>query len=778
MPLLRDFPFLSGKPLSFLGLALGTSALGFWDPAFASTATSENKPFLPSGSFISPPTQSSSSQEPLTYLADHESYDKTGLLIWTGNVRVWQGDQAMRADEITYDRASGVMQARGHVAMVQADGSTTYADHVELAHGMKDGIGTAIYMRMQQNAKLASTGMRRTNGTVTDFSNAVYTACEICVKHPDSFPFWQFQAYGAAQDREHQNIEFNHAWLKILGVPVFYFPYFAVTDPTVKRHSGFLMLNINPHDRYLGTYFTLPYYWVIDDQQDITFRPLISSKTGPQLSAQYRRRFNFGKLRITAGIADDTRRNSPYYNAFNQLSNGGKEHGAQGYVFANGEFNLDRHWRTGFNFNYASAANYMRDYRLPGYGSDALSSNAYLEGFGIGSHVMLDLEGYQGLNRGIIKNSDLPFALPRFSYDFQGEPDALGGRLTVHSTDFYVYRKTGVNDQRGELALQWDRPFQNSWGQQWLFTARLDSMLYHATRLNQQPIYSSARSHTSGQVQPTVSLKMNWPFLRTFNKGRGSQLFEPIVQVIAAPNTGGAADRDLPNEDSFAYEFSDTTLFALNRYMGTDRLDGGLRGNVGIHQNWTWNGHSVDMLVGESFQEHITRNRPAYSGLDHHVSDPIGRITVTPTQYLDVTARGRYNPWRKKFDYGEALFSVGVPQLRFTGGYVYEPVTPYYYNYTNYRAYGVNTPYSTEISELSGSVSARWRDYHLSAYARRSISRKQFVATGGDIGYSNDCFGIDVIYIRQYTYIGGQRRNSTVLLNFSFKTLGNFGING
>lgn len=777
MPLLRNFPFRFGKYFSFLSLIItgSTITLLSWSmtaPTYASkTKKAHSGPLLTPGHV--------SAQDPLTYLADHESYDKTGLVVWTGNVRVWQGEQALRADEITYDRAAGIMRAKGHVTLLQPDGSTTYADHLELSHGMKDGIGTAIYMRMEQNTKLASAGMRRSNGLINDFSNTVYTACKTCADHPDQFPFWQFQAYGAAQDREHQNIEFNHAWLKILGLPVFYFPYFSVADPSVKRHSGFLTFNINPHDYYLGTYFTLPYFWAIDDQQDLTFVPLIATSTGPQLSTQYRRRFNFGKLRITGGIADSTRHNRPYYNAFGDLSNGGNEHGAQGYVFANGNFNINRHWRTGFNLNLASSANYMRDYRLSGYGSDALSSNAYLEGFGVGSHIMLDVQGYQGLNRGIINNSALPYALPRFSYDFTGQPDALGGRLSVHSTDFYVYREKGATDQRGELALQWDRPFQNSLGQKWLFTARIDSMLYHGSRLNQQPIYGASGSHTRGQALPTAALKMNWPFLRTFNKGRGSQLFEPIVQLIAAPNTGSSNTRSIPNEDSLTYEFSDTTLFALNRYMGTDRLDGGLRGNIGIHQNWSWNGRSIDMLVGESFQQHITHNRPAYSGLDHHLSDPVGRITFTPNQYVDVTARGRFNPWRKKFDYGEALFSVGIPQFRITGGYVYGPTTPYYYYYTNYRNNGINNdPYNDQTSEITGGVSTRWRQYHLSAYTRRSFSRKQFVATGGDIGYSNDCFGMDVIYIRQYTYIGGQRRNSTVLFNFSFKTIGNFGING
>lgn len=715
--------------------------------------------------------------EPLTYLTDHESVDKTGLVIWQGNVRVWQGTQALRADEVTLDRPSGLIRARGHVALVQDDGSTLYADHVEFTHGLKDGIGTAIYMRMEKNARMAAAGTRRTNGLINDFSHAVYTACPVCVDHPDEVPFWEIKAYQATQDKPNQTIEFDHAWMRILGVPVFYFPFFEITDPTVPRHSGFMTFNVNPHDRFLGTYFTLPYFWAINDQSDLMLTPLVASKTGPQLTAEFRERFNFGTLDVTGAVADDTRKSSRYHNAYGQLSNKSGE-GAQGYIFAKGAFAIDRNWQAGLNVNLTTSANYMRDYRIPGYGDDVLYTNAFIQGFGVGSYLHFDGQGFQGLNNGVVSNSELPYVLPRLTYDYTGEPDALGGRFSVHTTDFDVLRPKGASDQRGELQMQWDRPFHNRLGQQWLVTARVDSMVYHSTHLGQQPLYERQTGHVAGQVLPTLAVKMNWPFLRTFAQGKGSQVFEPIVQVIAAPNSGWGMTRNLPNEDSLSYEFSDTTMFALNRYLGTDRLDGGVRGNIGVHQNWSWNGHSIDMLVGESIQEHVTHDRPAYSGLDHHLSDPVGRLRVTPSQYFDATVRGRYNPWRGQFDYGESLLSAGVPQFRLMGGYIYAPVTPYYYYNTDMRAGQANPPYLMRTSEITGGFTARWRNYHLSAYTRRSFTRKEFVANGGDVGYANDCFGLDVIYMRQYTFIGGRARYSTVLFNFFFKTIGTFGING
>lgn len=721
----------------------------------------------------------SSESDPLTYLTDHESYTKSGIATWSGNVRIWQGEHALRADTVRYDRNTGVLSAEGHVALTEPDGSTSYADYLEFSHGLHDGIGSALYLSMENNAKLAGNGLRRTNGVINDLSKAVYTACKVCAKNPDAPPFWQFQAYNATQDTVHKRIEFDHAWLQMLGVPVFYFPFFSMTDPSVKRQSGFLMPGISPHDRFLGTYFTIPYFWAIDRHQDLTVRGLFSSKTGPEITGQYRNRLNYGTIDVTAGTAFDTHTKSQYVNVFGNSVGSSNEYGLQGYVFGRANFALTPSWQAGANINLATSANYMRDYRVPGYGQETLASNLYAEGYGIGAYTRLDAQAYQGLNQGVIQNSQLPWVLPRLTYAFQGQPDALGGRLSVKTTDFNLYRSVGVSDQRAQLAMQWDRPFQNSLGQQWLLTARVDSNLYHAENMNLQPTYSTGRqSGLSGQILPTLSLKTNWPFLRSFAEGKGVQILEPIAQVIVAPNTGNAVGHDHPNEDSLTYEFNDTTLFALNRYMGTDRLDGGLRANFGIHQNWSWNGHEVDVLAGESVQQHIDHNRLPYSGLDHHLSDPVARVRITPIHYFDMTARARYNPWTHQFDYGEGLLSAGVPILHVTGGYVYAPVTPYYYYATNYVTATPNAPYGQKTNEVTGGLSTRWNNYHASGFFRRSLSRKQFVANGGTVGYSNDCFGMDVMYVKQYTRIGGEQRNTTVLFNFTFKTIGTFGING
>lgn len=716
---------------------------------------------------------------PATFQADRVDYDDTNHIItWTGNVQVWQQDNIIRADQVTYDRDTGVITARGHVAMVRPNGSVYYAHNAELNDDLQNGAMTHVTAALTDNGKLAANGLRRSEGKINDMRKLVYTACEICEKNKEHPPFWQLKAYGGKQNTEEHDIEFKNAQLQIMGKPILYLPYFDMTDPSAPRKSGFLMPNITPHDRYLGSYFTIPYYFVLDGQSDLTLQGLFATRTDPQLTGIYRRKFNFGNIRIRGAVAYDSHAPFSYTNSFGQRVDS-NSHGLQGYFSANGRFSINENWRAGANINLASSADYMRDYRAPGYGNDSLNSIAYIEGFGQGSYARFDGQYYQAMNQGIIHSRDLPMVLPRYTYDYTGQPDAWGGRFSIHTTDFNVKRRNGPSDQRGELQLNWNKPFQSRMGQKFLLTLRLDSMIYRSQNLSKQPLYYDYRNGgagVSGQILPTIALRTNWPFVRTFFHGHGTQILEPIVQAIYAPNTGIGYNDRLPNEDSFNYEFTDSTLFALNRYQGTDRLDGGLRGNVGVHGNWSWDGHEVDMLVGESFQQHINHNQLPYSGLNHHASDIVMRTRVTPNQFFGLTGRMRLDPYTKRINFGDALFNAGVPHFHVRGGYVYEPITPYYYYATDFRHRTPNDLYTQRTNEISGGFTADWLNWHLSGYTRHSISRHQFVSIGGDVGYSNECFDIDFMYLKQYTHIGGETSGSSYLVTLSLKSLGSFGV--
>ena len=85
-------------------------------------------------------------------------------------------------------------------------------------------------------------------------------------------------------------IYFENAWLEFMGLPTFYMPYFSAPDPTVKRKTGWLMPIASTSSKY-GFCVTTPYYWAVAPDRDVTLTPLLTTRQGPLLQAEYRQRF-------------------------------------------------------------------------------------------------------------------------------------------------------------------------------------------------------------------------------------------------------------------------------------------------------------------------------------------------------------------------------------------------------------------------------------------------------------------------------------------------------
>ena len=701
-----------------------------------------------------------SKNAPVTFTADSVSYDKqNGIVTATGHVEAYQNDHIIRADRMTFDRNTNVVAATGHVVIAEPDGQVLFADYAELTQGMREGVLSGMRSLLALNGRLAANGARRTDGKLNELSRAVYSTCNVCALDPEKPPLWDLSAYQATQDLEHKRIEYQDAWLDILGQPVLYLPYFSNADPSVKRESGFLIPGFGLTDKHLGSFVNIPYYLVINSASDVILTPTLTTGTGPQLAEIYRLRLNDGILNVNGALAYD-------------------EGAPQGYIQAHGLFDYNDTWRYGFDINQSTSLDYERDFHIPGYGNNIQTSQIYTEGFGDGTYARLDVRAYQALNTSVSQVL-LPYVLPRYSYDFFGTPDALGGRLSFHTEDFNILRDTGTNDQRGAVTLAWNRPFVGSLGDVIGLTLRVDAAAYHATTIDQQPNFDIGNAVTNAHAQPLAAARMNWPFVR--NAGTlGTQLVEPIAQLIVAPNYGNSQRDRIPNEDSLDYEFTDSTLFSLNRFQGYDRFDSGPRANVGLHLNWTLNsGQQVDALVGQSYQEHRDANFYPQSGLGEHVSDIISRVTFVPSSWLDFTARGRFDKDNGDVHFADGIASVGVPLLRLSGGYIYSNVNPYDLYLTDpYTAAGPPASFFIPRSEATFGATSRYGQYSARIGAQDDLRTGQLVSLNADARYENECFIFDVNLIRRYTSIDNDNGDTTVLFTVTFKTVGAIGFTG
>lgn len=699
--------------------------------------------------------------QPVYWQADSAEYDRdNGIVTLAGHVEIWQGPRDLRADKVTYDRNTGVVAASGNVVLLEPNGQVVFGDYAELSSGMKDGIISNMRAQLAENGKLAANGARRIDARVNELSRAIYTTCDLCKDDPTRPPLWDLRAREAVQDLDNKRIEYRDAVLDIYGVPVMYFPYFTHPDPSQKRASGFLVPSMGSAT-HLGPYVQIPYYWVIDDATDATIAPLLATHNGPALDLQGRHAFNDGTVTVNASVADEN--GSP-----------------QGDIFANGKFVIDDEWRWGFDLQRASSAMYMNDFRVPD-NQEVLTSQLYLEGFGQGSYSRLDVRAYQGL-AGIVSTERVPYVLPRYEYSFFGEPDALGGRTSLDVGAFNVFRGEGTNTQRGSLSLDWERPVNGPLGDLWTVNLHLDSAAYAARQLDAAPTYGPTNVAEAEQAMPTVSVKLNWPFQRDAGSW-GTQVVEPIVQLLAAPNGSsygldGATSTTthlntlIPNEDSLDYEFTDATLFSLNRFPGIDRLEGGMRANVGLHAEWLFpNGQQLDGLVGQGYRAHHDTAFPVGSGLDGTVTDLVDHLSYMPNSWFDITTRERFDHKTYNVNFADVVATGGPAWLRLNGGFLYSKYNPYLY----YDTIPTQVLTPNPRKDMTAGASTSWGPWKIHTNAEYDLALDRPVSLGVGGGYEDECYIFDVEFFQRYTSLNGDHGATSLLFQITFKTVGTFG---
>jgi LPS-assembly protein len=712
-------------------------------------------PSLPTPTPVEAPstTPRAAQNAPVTFTADEVQYDQNAaLVVARGRVEAFQGGRMLRADELTYNRNTGVATARGNVQLIEADGQVFFAESAVLSNQMRDGVLEGLRAYLLQNGRIAASGARRTDGSIFDLSRVVYSVCDPCKEDPLAPPLWQLRARTATLDRTEQQVRYRDATLDMAGVPVIWLPYLQHPDGSSPRQSGFLSPSFGI-TKFLGGFIETPYYWAIDDSQEMVLRPTISTRVAPNLGLDYRRRFNSGEVEVLSSVGHLDGRD-------------GTEEGFAGHIFAKGRFSLDENWRAGFDANRASSEQYLRIYR---YGAQrVLPTTLFTEGFwGTEGFARFDGRAYQGLRR-TDDISRIPLVLPNVYADWESPEDSLGGRFTVDTWNFAVFRGTGTSTRRVSSRIGYALPRIDNLGGIWTLRAQSDLSAYDFEDINLAPNFAPGDANgqnTAANLRAALDWRM--PFLRDGGDW-GRQIVEPRIQLVTGPMTG--SQYRIPNEDSIVFDFTDANLFSLNRFTGRDRQEGGTRADMALRGAWFLpEDRQVEAVVGRSFrvQEDGGPFYP-YSGLEKRASDYVSRLSFRPASWLDLTGRAR----RDGESFGARAYDVSAT-LRpsdvtsFTVGYLQAPPMPY-----------LNPVAQRE--EIALGASQRFGFWRFSAFGRQDMQLNRPVSIGASALYEDECFIFETRFVKRYAEDPATNdlypASTMLLFRFGFKTIGDFGL--
>ena len=467
--------------------------------------------------------------------------------ILEGNVSLTRGDQRLRADRITLDRTAN---------RAAAENGFTYSDPKQALRGQQAEVDLnaetgwfqdADYYLPQRNAQgSAKEAQVDRTKQQSRLKNASYSTCargkEMWKLRADEINLNEAEGRGVA----------HNIVLEFKDTPVFYFPYlsFPITDA---RQSGFLF----PRQGYgsqTGFDLTVPYYWNIAPDQDMTIAPRLMTERGVLLGMEYRYLSPNQRGQIGVEYIPDDRR----------------------YEGARGSFNLaDRaaplpNFYTDLHYEYVSDDNYIKDlsnnleFLTPNYLERHLDARYYGEGW----QALARVQGFQILNTALFTLTGNPYErLPQLLFSGAWPSGSGGLSYQLYGELVNFQQSDAVTGVRLDLWPTVGWTLERPWG----YLKPEAGFRYTSDQLENT---APGANNTPSRSMPVLSLDSGLIFDRPLQADwlgltAGTQTLEPRLFYLYVPYRD---QNDLPIFDSSVMDRDIDWLFRKNRFTGADRM--------------------------------------------------------------------------------------------------------------------------------------------------------------------------------------------------------------
>jgi LPS-assembly protein len=213
-------------------------------------------------------------------IADSIELDEQNRVVLKGGAQIRRIDAVVKGDRIDYDRQSGALEVRGNGLMMR---DATIIRAPSLRYNVNDESGEIDHPRFW----LGDTGGAgwAEQAQVYDrnhmrLTEVTYSGCPC----PD--PAWYISSPDVNLYFDENEGVAKDGVLYFKGVPILYSPY--LTFPVRKeRKSGFLLPTYGTSTAG-GVEVSVPYYWNLAPNYDLTLTPRIMAKRGVQLGAEFR----------------------------------------------------------------------------------------------------------------------------------------------------------------------------------------------------------------------------------------------------------------------------------------------------------------------------------------------------------------------------------------------------------------------------------------------------------------------------------------------------------
>ncbi|WP_345985092.1 LPS assembly protein LptD [Sulfurimonas sp. HSL-1656] len=198
----------------------------------------------------------------------------------SGDVLVLYKSYYLSANEAYFDRNSSTLELFGNIVAMQGSDYFAMGDYAKLDVAKKSREFSPFFMLDRHTNVWMSSS--RSGAEDKDFTveKGMVSGCD-----PND-PFWVLYFSSADFDSESRWMNVYNAYLKIYGIPVFYFPYFGYSLDN-RRRSGLLVPSFGVSSTE-GFFVEQPVYIAIDPSWDVELRPQIRTERGEGLYGKFR----------------------------------------------------------------------------------------------------------------------------------------------------------------------------------------------------------------------------------------------------------------------------------------------------------------------------------------------------------------------------------------------------------------------------------------------------------------------------------------------------------
>jgi len=438
-------------------------------------------------------------------------------------------------------------------------------------------------------------------------TKGVFTTC----KKNDDCPPWQIQASEIKHNKQKKTIYYDNAWLKIYDKPVFYFPKFFHPDPSVKRQSGFLMPRFIDSSA-LGASLNLPYFKVVSDNKDLTFKPRLYSDQ--KILAQTEYRVINADTKNTLDFSFLSNPNGTNENHF--FSESQKELNFAGFL--DSELYL--------NVQTTSDDTFLKTYKVESpliNSTISLQSlvglNLYKEDFSFNTEFQV----YENLNAQKIDRFE--YILPTYALTKDlGYAFNTNGTTSFVSTGHVKNYNTNILESSNINDLLYDSDYGYSEnGLQKNYKILLKNT---NTKGKNSPSFKEKNDHTVGSI---FQYNMSYPLIKSGTKYK--DFLTPLTTINFSPNKS-------KNNKDVDTRIDITNIFSLNRTGDSQSVEGGLSMVYGLEYfKVNMNNQNVlEAKIANQMRLEEDKNLPTNSTLGQKSSNIVGNFVVNPSGHLNL----------------------------------------------------------------------------------------------------------------------------------------------